>query len=116
MVLAMAGLFGVLSHLVAGRTREIGVRLALGAQPARLRWLILRDGLTPVAGGLVMGLLIGFLVRQGLSAAYSAPLSTADAIVFALAPLPILRRPSSPATGRPAARHCVDPNVALREL
>ena len=76
MVLAMAGLFGVLSHLVSGRTREMGVRLALGAEPARLRWLILRDGLSPVAGGLVMGLLIGLLVRQGLSAAYSTPLST----------------------------------------
>ena len=116
MVLAMAGLFGVLSHLVAGRTREIGVRLALGAPPARLRWLILRDGLTPVAGGLVMGLLIGFLVRQGLSATYSAPLSTADAIVFALAPLPILAS-AIVACYWPARRASrVDPNVALREL
>lgn len=116
MVLAMAGLFGVLSHLVAGRTREMGVRLALGAQPARLRWLILRDGLTPVAGGLVMGLLIGLLVRQGLSAAYNTPLSATDAIVFTLAPLPILVS-AVVACYWPARRASrVDPNVALREL
>ena len=116
MVLAMAGLFGVLSHLVAGRTREMGVRLALGAEPARLRRLILRDGLSPVTGGVVMGLLIGLLVRQGLSAAYNTPLSTSDAIVFALAPLPILVS-AIIACYWPARRaSLVDPNVALREL
>lgn len=116
MVLAMAGLFGVLSHLVAGRTREMGVRLALGAEPARLRWLILRDGLSPVGGGVVVGLLIGLLVRQGLSAAYSTPLSASDAIVFTLAPLPILLS-AIVACYWPARRASrVDPNVALREL
>jgi hypothetical protein len=116
MVLAMAGLFGVLSHLVAGRTREMGVRLALGAEPARLRWLVLRDGLAPVAGGLAMGLLIGLLVRQGLSAAYNSPLSTADVIVFVVAPLPILIS-AIVACYWPARRASrVDPNVALREL
>jgi predicted permease len=116
MVLSMAGLFGVLSHLVAGRTREMGVRLALGAEPSRLRWLVLRDGLSPVAGGVAVGLLIGLLVRQGLSAAYNTPLSTADAIVFALAPLPILMS-GIVACYWPARRASrVDPNVALREL
>jgi hypothetical protein len=116
MVLAMAGLFGVLSHLVAGRTREMGVRLALGAEPARLRRLILRDGLSPVTGGVVMGLLIGLLVRQGLSAAYNTPLSASDAIVFTLAPLPILIS-AIVACYWPARRaSLVDPNVALREL
>jgi len=116
MVLAMAGLFGVLSHLVSGRTREMGVRLALGAEPARLRWLILRDGLSPVAGGVVVGLVIGLLVRQALSAAYSTPLSTPDVIVFSLAPLPILIS-AVIACYWPARRASrVDPNVALREL
>ena len=116
MVLAMAGLFGVLSHLVSGRTREMGVRLALGAEPSRLRWLVLRDGLSPVAGGVTVGLLIGLLVRQGLSSAYNTPLSTADAIVFILAPLPILMS-AIVACYWPARRASrVDPNVALREL
>jgi predicted permease len=116
MVLAMAGLFGVLSHLVTGRTREMGVRLALGAEPSRLRRLILRDGLSPVVSGLVMGLLIGFLVRQALAGVYSTPLSAADAMVFALAPVPILMS-AIIACYWPARRASrVDPNVALREL
>src|SRR5213078_4871741 len=44
LVLAMAGLYGVLSHLVARRTREMGIRLALGATPARIHRMVLADG------------------------------------------------------------------------
>jgi len=59
---------------------------------------------------------IGLLVRQGLSAAYSTPLTTADAIVFTVAPLPILIS-AVIACYWPARRASrVDPNVALREL
>ena len=116
MVLAMAGLFGVLSHLVAGRTREMGIRLALGADPQRLRWLVLREGLSPVAGGVIIGLVIGLLVRLGLSAAYSSPFSATDVLVFTLAPLPILISGIA-ACYWPARRaSLVDPNVALHEL
>jgi ABC-type antimicrobial peptide transport system permease subunit len=56
LALAMTGLYGVLSCLVLGRRREIGVRMAAGASPARILRLIIVDGLRPVVVGLVMGL------------------------------------------------------------
>jgi predicted lysophospholipase L1 biosynthesis ABC-type transport system permease subunit len=116
LVLAMAGLFGVLSHLVARRTREMGLRMALGAEPARIRRLIIGDGLRPVLAGIGLGWAVGLLVRFLLRAAYANPLSGSDLLVFALAPLPIVAA-ALIACYWPARRASrVDPNVALREL
>ena len=116
MVLAMAGLFGVLSHLVSRRTREMGVRMALGADAGNIRSLVIRDGLRPVLGGIVIGLVVGLGVRLLLSRSYDSPLSADDAVVFVLAPLPILFS-ALVACYWPARRAShVDPNVALRQL
>jgi putative ABC transport system permease protein len=54
-LLASLGIYGVVSYSVAQRTNEIGIRLALGAQPREIRRLVLRQGLTPVILGLVAG-------------------------------------------------------------
>jgi predicted permease len=56
LLLAMVGLFGVLSFMVAQRTTEIGVRIALGASRERIMRQMLRDGLRPAIYGLVLGL------------------------------------------------------------
>jgi predicted permease len=66
MALAMAGLSGVLSQLVAGRRREIGVRLALGAPAAAVRRMIINDGMRPVVLGLALGLGLAGVARLGL--------------------------------------------------
>jgi hypothetical protein len=116
LVLAMAGLFGVLSHLVARRTREMGLRMALGAEPARIRRLVTGDGLRPVLAGVVVGLFVGVLGRFLLAAAYNSPPAAGDLLIFALAPLPIVAA-ALVACYWPARRaSAVDPNVALREL
>ncbi|MDX2060590.1 MAG: ADOP family duplicated permease [Gemmatimonadales bacterium] len=57
LVLAMVGLYGVISYGVRRRTFEFGVRLALGAPPARVRGLVLREGLLRIGGGVAVGLL-----------------------------------------------------------
>ena len=51
LTVALAGLFGVLSHLIASRTRELGIRIALGAGTRRVQRMVLREGLSPVPPG-----------------------------------------------------------------
>ena len=68
LALAAFGTFAVLSVLVAQRTREIGIRMALGAAPARVRQLVLRDSLVPAVVGCIAGGAVAFLGARGLAA------------------------------------------------
>lgn len=116
LVLAMAGLYGVLAHVVARRTREIGIRIAIGADRSRIFALILRDGLRPVVKGLVLGLGVGVLARIALRATVVTGISLVDPLIFALVPIPFFIA-ALVACYVPASRASrVDPNVALRDL
>jgi ABC-type antimicrobial peptide transport system permease subunit len=55
-VLAVLGLYGVMAYTVARRSREIGIRMALGAQSGNVVWLVMREVLLLVAGGVGIGL------------------------------------------------------------
>ena len=66
LVMASLGIYGVKAFLVSRRTREIGIRLALGAQARDVASLVLRDGLVTTAAGLVLGVALSFVVIQGL--------------------------------------------------
>jgi putative ABC transport system permease protein len=113
MTLAVLGIYGVISHGVGQRTREIGVRMALGAQPADVLKLILRQsaGLTLVGAG------IGLLVSLGLTRAISGLLYGArasDAAVYLAVPT-VLVAAATVAAYFPARRATgVAPTVALR--
>ena len=56
LLLAVIGIYGIVSYTVARRTHEMGVRMALGTTPARLRVRLLRQGLIPIAGGAIPGI------------------------------------------------------------
>ena len=60
LILAAIGLYGVISYSVARRTNEMGVRLALGASPGGVSWLVLRESLAVVVIGLVVGVILWF--------------------------------------------------------
>ena len=67
LVLAIAGVYGVMSYFVAQRTHEIGIRMAVGATAGRVQWLVLRQGAVIVGAGLLAGLLGAFGAAQALA-------------------------------------------------
>ncbi len=64
LTLAAVGIYGVLSYLVARRTHEIGIRLAVGADRTQVLALVLKQGLTLAGGGIVVGIIAAFLLTR----------------------------------------------------
>jgi len=114
LLLAAIGLYGVMAYSVAQRTGEIGIRLALGAQPLDVLRMILREGLALV----LPGLLVGSLLAAGLAHVVSAALvkvSPRDPVIYAGAAVFTLVITLF-AAANPARRAAkIDPMVALRE-
>jgi len=116
LLMAMVGLYGIQSHIVARRTREVGVRMAIGASASQIRRMILGEGYRPVLQGLVLGLLFGVFVRLLLRATVNGNIDPFDPVAFVLVPLPLITA-AFVACYLPARRAArVDPNEALRHL
>ncbi len=116
LVLALAGLYGVLSQVVAGRTREIGVRLALGAGAPAIRRMVIAQGLSPVVIGLVAGLGLGLIARAAMRPFFVRLVPATDVTLMILLPALFLGA-GLVACYVPARRASrIDPNVALRNL
>jgi hypothetical protein len=112
-ILAIAGLYGVLSYVVAQRTRELGIRAALGSPARGLMALVARDGLLLVAGGVLLGLAGGAAVTR-LMEFMLYGVSPLDATTWAIAVVLMLAA-GVLATMVPALRATrVDPLVAMR--
>jgi putative ABC transport system permease protein len=113
MVLAAIGIYGVIAYSVTQRTREIGIRMALGAQRTQMLGMVLRQSLTLV----VIGIMIGFLVALGATRVMGTLLygvGANDASIYA-AVIALLGAAALLASYFPARRAMkVDPMVALR--
>ncbi|HXX13405.1 MAG TPA: ABC transporter permease [Candidatus Eremiobacteraceae bacterium] len=81
LILGAIGIYGVLSFLVSTRTREIGVRLALGASPRDVVWLVLKEGAQFCVTGVVLGLVCAFALTRLLSSQLYG-VSPADPLTF----------------------------------
>jgi len=113
LILTAVGVYGVVAYSTARRTREIAVRLALGATPRRIVALVVRDGSVWTAGGLLAGL-AGALALSRYLATLLFGVSERDPITFALVAL-LLGGVALAATIVPALRAVrVDPMLALR--
>jgi predicted permease len=113
LLLAAVGLYGVVSFVAARRTREIGVRIALGARASQVRWLVVRDGLMTSGAGVITGLVVS-LLATGVVASQLYGISRLDPAAFAVAPLVLLvvTALASYLPARRAAR--LNPVTALR--
>jgi macrolide transport system ATP-binding/permease protein len=113
LVLAMVGLYGLRAYTVARRTREIGIRLALGAKPGDAQRMILREGLLLTSAGVIAGLALSILAGK-LLASVLYKVSGVDPVVF-LTATAVMGAVSLLACYLPALRASrVDPMVALR--
>lgn len=113
LVLAAVGLFAVLSYIVGQRTREIGVRVALGAPVGQVVRLILVQGMAPVATGLALGLAGAVAAVRAMDSLVHG-ISTLDPATFVGVPF-LLAAVALLASWLPARRAArVDPMVALR--
>lgn len=112
LLLAAVGLYGVLAYLVSRRTREIGIRMALGADAGSVVWLIAREALLLIAAGSITGIAIATLAGQ-LLRSYLFGISPADPITL-IASAAIMLLIAAIAVCIPAARASrIDPLVAL---
>ena len=113
LVLAVTGIYGIISNLVAQRTREIGIRLALGARSGSVLMMVVRSGLLLAVVGVAVGLLIAFASTR-LLAGLLFGVSTTDLLTFVAVPL-LLVGVAALASYVPARRTMrVDPMIAMR--
>ncbi len=113
LVLASIGVYGVMAFMVAGRAREIGIRLALGARPGDVRWMILSDGAVLTAAGVVIGLIAAFALTRTMQALLFETPAT-DPVTFLIFAA-VIAMAAMLACWVPARRSTrVDPVIALR--
>jgi ABC-type antimicrobial peptide transport system permease subunit len=113
-VLAMVGLYGVMSYVVTRRSNEIGIRLALGAEPRRVLRMMLRDAGTLLLAGLAAGgILSVFATRATASLLFGVKPADPLTIVVAIAALASVGGFAGWLPARRASR--LQPTLALRE-
>ncbi|HET7607324.1 MAG TPA: ABC transporter permease [Gammaproteobacteria bacterium] len=113
LLLGVVGIYGVISYVAAQRTREIGIRIALGAKLADVRKLFLSHGLWLTGSGIALGLVLAVVVTRVMSS-YLFGVGPVDPLTYA-AVSALLAAISLLAIYLPARRAArIDPNVALR--
>jgi predicted permease len=114
LLLACIGIYGVLTYLTGQRVPEIGVRMALGARPSDVVWLVLRQSLGMILAGVTVGIL-GALGAAHLLQHLVEGMRGVDPAAFAIM-IPVLVMAALLASFVPARRaSCVDPMMALRQ-
>ncbi|MGA3025667.1 MAG: ABC transporter permease [Bryobacteraceae bacterium] len=116
LLLAVVGLYGLVAYSVSRRTREIGIRMAIGADRRKVVWMVLRQGLELGVAGVAAGVLVSFFACRMVTSALSmVTFERIDPLIFAVLPL-LLVLVTVLATWAPARRaSLIDPMRALRD-
>jgi putative ABC transport system permease protein len=113
LLLAIVGVYGIMAQVANGRTREIGIRMALGARASVVRWLVVRHGLRLAAVGLALGIAGALLGTRAMRTLLYA-VTPADPVTFLVVPV-LLIVTAAVASWLPAVRASqVDPITVLR--
>lgn len=113
MTLTITGLYGLVSYAASRRTREIGIRIAIGASPGRVLTMILRQGMRPAWLGMIAGAGVSLVTADFLAGEMPIAFRYSPAVLLVI--LPILIAVTAIAAGIPARRASrVSPTVALR--
>jgi len=113
LMLGMLGIYGLMSYTVAQQTREIGIRMALGARHSQVARMILGKALRLTAAGAALGLLISYVFARWISSLFFG-VGPADAVTLAVTCV-LLIVAAALATASPTRRAVhVEPAVALR--
>jgi predicted permease len=115
LLLATIGLYGVMAFSVARRTREIGVRVAIGASRRDIARLVLGDAARVTLAGTAAGLVVAMLVTKPLAMFLVPGLKPADPLNFAVVALAMLVTGLAAAWGPMLRAFNIDPNTALRD-
>ncbi|MBV8552510.1 MAG: ABC transporter permease [Acidobacteriaceae bacterium] len=115
LLLAVVGLYGLVAYSVSRRTREIGIRMAIGADRSEVLRMILMQGLTIVLAGTAVGLVLGIVARHLVGSMIVSSFASTNPLLLPLVsvPLIIIALLATYAPARRASR--VDPMRALRE-
>jgi ABC-type antimicrobial peptide transport system permease subunit len=114
LLLALIGLYALVAHSVAQRTREIGIRLAVGARPTNVLMMVMRHGLLLSAAGLALGLVAAAAMNNLLRAAF--PVSSGvnpGLFAFVVPALLLVTLAAALIPARRASR--IDPLISLRQ-
>ncbi|HXF41859.1 MAG TPA: ABC transporter permease [Blastocatellia bacterium] len=113
LVMAAIGLYGIMAHWVALKTREIGIRMALGARPSDVKQMVVRQGFWLAVQGIALGLVSAFALTRLMSSLLYG-ISATDPLTFVAASV-LLAGVALGASFAPARRATkVDPMIALR--
>lgn len=116
LILAVVGLYGLVSYSVSRRTREIGIRMAIGADRPKVIWMILKQGLQLGVAGVAIGLVVSFFACNILtSRLWIATFDHVNPLLYAVIATPLLLIIGLAAWAPARRASLVDPMRALRE-
>ena len=113
LILAMVGLYGVMSYSVSLRSREIGIRMAIGAGRSGVLGMVMKQGMVLTAAGVSLGLLLCLLASKAVTAALSVPAFNVPFVALVTAGLVVAAALGAYAPAWRASR--LDPNAVLRQ-